>query len=132
VYLAEECLRRGISAALVAGFRNAARVFAPELLPPEVEYVVATDDGSRGFHGFAADAAREHLAWADQIFACGPTPMLRSVAKLGLDREKVQLSLEERMACGLGACLGCVVETRRGLQRVCRDGPVFGLAELGW
>lgn len=132
VFLAEECVRRGIAVALVAGFRNAGRVFPPELLPAEIEYVVATDDGSRGFNGYAADAAREHLSWADQVFACGPTPMLRAVPKLGLDREKVQLSLEERMACGLGACLGCVVETRRGQQRVCRDGPVFGLSELGW
>ena len=131
-FLAEQFVRQGIAVALVAGSRTAARVYPAELLPAEVEYVVATDDGTRGFHGYAAEAAREHLTWADQVFACGPTPMLHAVAKLGLDRDKVQLSLEERMACGMGACLGCVVETRRGLQRVCRDGPVFGLAELRW
>jgi len=133
VALAEEALARNVLATLVAGFRTAAKVFPAELLPPEVEYVVSTDDGSLGQPGLVTAALGEYLPWADQLCACGPTPMLRAVARLPLPRSlPVQVSLEEHMGCAMGVCLGCVVPTRRGLQRVCRDGPVFELRELGW
>jgi dihydroorotate dehydrogenase electron transfer subunit len=132
VALAESAIRNGVVVTLAAGFRSADRVFPASLLSPEVEYLVATDDGTRGFSGFVTELARPLVPWADQIFACGPTPMLKATARLGARREMVQLSLEERMACGMGVCLGCVVPTRHGLRRVCRDGPVFRLSDLDW
>ena len=103
--------------------------------------LTATDDGTAGFHGNAVDAVRaameknERLRF-DVICACGPLPMLRSVKKLARDLSiPAFISLEERMACGVGACLGCVVKTVKTdphshvkNARICTEGPVF-LAE---
>ena len=103
--------------------------------------LIATDDGTAGFHGNAVDAVRtameknERLRF-DVICACGPLPMLRAVKKLARDLSvPAFLSLEERMACGVGACLGCVVKTVKTdphshvkNARICTEGPVF-LAE---
>ena len=70
---------------------------------------------------------------ADQIFACGPTSMYQSIAaKDNLKGKRVQISLEVRMGCGLGACYGCTIKTKRGLQQVCQDGPVFELDDILW
>lgn len=133
VALAEQALAGQRLVTLIAGFRTAAKVLPSGLLPPELEYVVATDDGSAGRPGLVTEAVGEYLSWADQLFACGPLSMLKALARLPLPRSlPVQVSLEERMGCAMGVCLGCVVQTRRGLQRVCRDGPVFDLRELDW
>ncbi len=133
VALAEEALARDVSATLVCGFRTAAKVFPAELLPPEVEYVVTTDDGTAGRPGLVTAALGEYLPWADQLCACGPLPMLEALARLPLPRRlPVQVSLEQHMGCAMGVCLGCVVPTRQGLQRVCRDGPTFDLRDLDW
>jgi len=99
---------------------------------------VSTDDGSKGFKGTAADLLESILrgrkfAGKQAIFACGPKPMLKEVG--GISRQygiPAQLSLEEHMACGFGACLGCVVDTRDGYRRVCKDGPVFSAEEIIW
>jgi len=103
---------------------------------------IATDDGSLGFHGPVTDILAAELHSCDdertQILACGPTPMTRALAALLSDNPvHCQVSLEERMACGVGACLGCVVPVRdtQGdeiYKRVCKDGPVFDLRELLW
>ena len=66
-----------------------------------------------------------------QIFACGPKPMLKEIIKISKKyRIPAQVSLEEHMACGVGACFGCVVQTKKGYRRVCKDGPVFDTKEL--
>ena len=90
---------------------------------------VTTEDGSFGMKGFVTDA----LADKDNryIFACGPLPMLKAVyQKSGCPTG--QYSLEERMACGFGACMGCSMQTKNGPKRVCKDGPVFRKEELPW
>ncbi|MEI7834680.1 MAG: dihydroorotate dehydrogenase electron transfer subunit [bacterium] len=95
--------------------------------------VVATDDGSIGSHGLVTAPLIEELKTQkfDYLAACGPKPMLRAVQKIALEAGiPGQLSLEERMACGVGACLGCVCSTTKGRQRVCVDGPVFALDEV--
>ncbi len=131
VALADEAIRREMTVTLLAGARSKDGILPACLLPPEVEYVVCTDDGSQGRHGVVTQLVPELLDWADQVFACGPRAMIEALACLRLPTSKtVQVSLEERMACGVGACLGCVTPTRKGLQRVCRDGPVFNLKEL--
>ncbi len=105
------------------------------------EVVPVTEDGSLGLRGMVTDPLRERLAGPPRgervVLACGPRPMLRAVAALCLERGiPCQLSLEERMACGFGACLGCVVERRhpRGefdrYVRVCTEGPVFDAREV--
>jgi dihydroorotate dehydrogenase electron transfer subunit len=103
---------------------------------------IATDDGSLGFHGPVTEILAAELYSCDfertQILACGPTPMTRALARLLEDKPiDCQVSLEERMACGVGACLGCVVPVRNShgdamYKRVCKDGPVFDLRELLW
>jgi len=106
------------------------------------ELRTATDDGSCGYHGTVTDCLAVDLAGYDAkstlILACGPGAMIRSLALLLRDtRIRCQVSLEERMACGVGACLGCVVaikegEGRTGYRRVCKDGPVFDIREILW
>jgi dihydroorotate dehydrogenase electron transfer subunit len=133
VMLAAAALARDVAVTLLAGYQTAAKAFPTSLIPPEAEYVVATDDGSLGRPGFVTASVSEYLPWADQVFACGPVPMLQALGRLDIPRSlPVQISMEEHMGCAMGVCLGCVVRTRHGLKRVCRDGPVFSLREMVW
>ena len=143
VALAERVLDRGCEVVLLVGAATAPYVFPPALLPAEVEYEVATVDGSLGHCGLVTELALPYLDWADRVYACGPTPMLEAVARLVrpatgawagalASTRPVQLAMEQDMGCAMGVCLGCVVRTRSGYQRVCRDGPVFDAEELVW
>ncbi|MDR2089741.1 MAG: dihydroorotate dehydrogenase electron transfer subunit [Clostridiales Family XIII bacterium] len=103
------------------------------------EVHIATDDGSAGFHGTAVGLLKElPLAGGEIFFACGPAPMLRTLSRFaGGQGIPVQVSLEERMGCGYGACLGCVCKLAGEdaafvNRRVCRDGPVFDGSEVIW
>jgi dihydroorotate dehydrogenase electron transfer subunit len=135
VMLCDEAVARGLDVVFVMGAANEAGLLPASELPGSVEYVVATDDGSRGHHGLATEVMAGYVRWADQIFACGPEPMYRTlrdvVNPLRINRKpRVQLSVERGMACGLGACLGCVVETTHGMIASCVKGPVFDLDEV--
>ena len=159
--LADEALRDGRQVVLLFGARDASEVYPSSLLPDELEYVVATEDGSVGHPGLVTDLVLEYEAWADQAFACGPLPMLRAlagvlagrrkrmgVATLGRKRDAgrapvlgtatarrkafLQVAMEQRMGCAVGACLGCVIWGVDGPQRVCREGPVFAADEIDW
>ena len=92
---------------------------------------VATDDGSVGFHGLVTELLREEIDSGCLVYACGPPPMLEAVRAL-CEAEDVpaQLALESGMACGYGACFGCVVPTREGYVRLCVDGPVLDASSL--
>lgn len=96
----------------------------------------ATDDGSFGAHGFATVHVEELLGRGetyDYAAVCGPEPMMRAVAAMTCDAGiRTQVSMERRMACGIGACLSCTCDTTAGRKRVCMDGPVFDVTELGW
>ena len=102
------------------------------------DVVITTDDGTAGFHGNVVGAVRDKAIEADVICACGPMPMLRGVRALALERDiPCYLSLEERMACGVGACLGCVTKTAQvdghshvKNARICTEGPVFEAREV--
>ena len=102
------------------------------------EVVVATDDGSKGFKGKVTDLLKETLRGEEghepgAICACGPKPMLAAVAGIAQHVQlPAQVSLEEFMGCGLGACLGCVIRTTSGFKRICHDGPVFDAQEIIW
>ena len=121
------------SIVLCFGARSADGVYPAELLPPQVEYQVSTEDGSMGGQGFVTDLFAQHLSWADQSFACGPTPMFRAMSDVvrrdGLNRP-VQILMETEMACGTGICYGCAVFTRRGVKLCCKDGPRFDLLDV--
>jgi dihydroorotate dehydrogenase electron transfer subunit len=160
--LADEAIRDGRQVVLLFGAASAAEVYPSNLLPDEVEYIVATDDGSMGHHGYVTDLVPDYEAWADQAFACGPAPMLAALSRLAAGRRErlgvaklgrkrgagksdpvgspaarrkafLQVSMEQNMGCAVGACLGCVVLSATGQpQRVCREGPVFAAEELDW
>lgn len=119
------------------GFRNKAIVSLEDELKDLVDLKIATDDGSYGFHGFAIDLFlkdREKIPF-DAILACGPKPMLAAL-KRTLEKEKIEtpcfVSMEERMGCGIGACLVCVCKNTKLEKnvRICKDGPVFDIKEV--
>lgn len=123
---------------VVAGYRSKDRMFLTDELSLHADLFIATDDGSFGTAGTVIDAINENDITADVIYSCGPHPMLRGVKALA---EKMGIpayvSLEERMACGVGACLGCVCTTtgtddhsKVNNARVCADGPVFPAREV--
>ena len=125
-------------ATAVLGFRSADRAMLVEEYReycPEV--YLCSDDGSLGRHGFV-DAQLKDILEKDKNFtavlACGPKPMLKSVARVAAKYGvPCQVSLEERMACGVGACLGCAVQMADGtMKHVCKDGPVFDAKEVDW
>jgi dihydroorotate dehydrogenase electron transfer subunit len=158
--LADEAIASGRRVTLLFGAASAREVYPSSLLPAEVEYVVATDDGSFGHHGYVTDLVPTYEGWADQAFACGPHAMLAALARLAATRHQrlgvarlgrrsaprsatpgspaarrrswLQVSLEQNMGCAVGACLGCVVMGVDGPQRVCREGPVFAADEIRW
>ncbi len=101
------------------------------------EFRVATDDGSQGFKGRVSDLLANLLLTVDcrlsTIYACGPKQMLKALTQISKQYNiPAQVSLESHMACGIGACLGCVVNTSGGFKRVCKDGPVFKAEEIIW
>ncbi|MDR2295985.1 MAG: dihydroorotate dehydrogenase electron transfer subunit [Clostridiales Family XIII bacterium] len=122
----------------VLGYRS--EVFlAPAFDAARAALHIATDDGSTGFHGSAVALLKElPLAGGERFFACGPAPMLRALSRFASGQGiALQLSLEARMGCGYGACLGCVCKIADGTEafvnrRVCRDGPVFDGSEVIW
>jgi dihydroorotate dehydrogenase electron transfer subunit len=104
-----------------------------------VWFIPVTEDASAGRKGMATDILPDFLDWADQVYACGPLDMYKTMAEMSgsgrrsnLKLRKCQVSLEVRMGCGFGACYGCTINTSKGLKQVCRDGPVFELDEIIW
>jgi dihydroorotate dehydrogenase electron transfer subunit len=137
VMLSEEAIQRGLNVTYLMGSATEEGLLPASQLPDSVEYVVATDDGSRGYHGFVTDLVPNYARWADQVFTCGPEPMFRALrSSLGPHRlggkPTVQVSMERSMACGVGACLGCVVETKRGMSPSCLEGPVYDMDVVQW
>lgn len=126
----------GQNAAAALGFRSADGVIlVKDFEALGCRTLVATDDGSAGHRGPVTELLRD-LPF-EVAFACGPKPMLRAVAELARERGvPCWVSMEERMACGVGACLGCAVKLRGGsggdYGRVCRDGPVFDAGRIAW
>ncbi len=121
----------------VLGYRDQ-ELFLSEEVAPHARVEAATEDGSAGVRGNVLDAIRQKGLEAQVIYACGPAPMLRAVKEYALEKQILcYLSLEERMACGIGACLACVCQSKEvdehtGVhnKRVCKDGPVFEAREV--
>jgi dihydroorotate dehydrogenase electron transfer subunit len=132
VWLADDAVARGLNVTMIVGARSAEHVFPSHLLPPEVEVVVTTDDGSAARKGLVTEPFADLLEWCDQAFACGPNAMMRAmtdVARKSKTRRSLQVLLEERMGCGTGICYGCAVQVKvrggRAMRLVCKDGPRF-------
>lgn len=156
--LVDSALGAGRQVAVLLGAISASEVYPSSLLPDEVEYAVATADGSLGHHGTVLDMVPRYEAWADQAFAAGSPDMLQDLvtllrgrdARLGVarlarrpgrrsargaaaaPRDWLQVVLEQRVGCALGVCLGCSVAGAAGPVRVCREGPAFASHELAW
>ncbi len=136
VECAQALKKQGSAVVSVMGYRS--EQFLTEELRAQGELFIATEDGCAGTKGTVIDAMKEADLTADVIFTCGPGPMLRAVAAYAKEKGiRWFVSMEERMACGVGACLACVCE-RRGedphfhtkTARVCKDGPVFDSEEV--
>jgi dihydroorotate dehydrogenase electron transfer subunit len=134
VWLADDLVTRGCEVTMVLGARSETQIFPAHLLPPAVELVVTTEDGSVGEQGRVITPFERLLPWCDQVFTCGPTPMfeaMHGVLRTNGLRKPAQALMEERMACGMGICYSCAVFPRRGgVKLVCTDGPMFDLRDL--
>lgn len=134
---AKELSQKGTEVTAVMGYRNE-ETFLSEDFEKYAKMVIATEDGSVGTKGNVIDAMREENVECDVILACGPMPMLRAIKQYAQDKGiKAYISLEERMACGVGACLGCVCKTKEvdhhshvHNARICTDGPVFDAEDV--
>ncbi|MGI6221538.1 MAG: dihydroorotate dehydrogenase electron transfer subunit [Coriobacteriales bacterium] len=135
--LAKQLVEAGAHVTCLVGATAAERVVGVEKLRElGADVRVATDDGTVGHHGFCTDLLAECPSATDYVAICGPAPMekvaVARVAELWGDACTCEVSVERRMACGIGACLSCVVETVDGRKRACVDGPVFGASEVVW
>lgn len=121
---------------IILGFRD--QLFLEKEFEPYGDVYIATEDGTAGTKGNVLDAVSEHGLKADVIYACGPLPMLRALKSYAKEHDmKCFVSLEERMACGIGACLGCVCKSKETdshtnvkNKRICKEGPVFEAQEV--
>lgn len=122
---------------IIMGYRDA-DTFLKEQFEENGTVYISTEDGSVGTKGNVMDAIRENGLEADIIYACGPTPMLRAIKQYAEEQGfECYISLEERMACGIGACLACVCQSKEkdhhsnvNNKRICKDGPVFLSTEV--
>jgi len=160
--LIDEAVRDVRSVVLLYGASTASQVYPSSLLPDEVEYVVATADGSLGHCGSIAELVTEYEAWADQAFASGGPELLGALARLAAGRRQrlgvatlgrkrgggrppaagspearrkrfLQVAVEQTVACAGGTCQACAIKGASGAtQRACREGPVFAADELDW
>jgi dihydroorotate dehydrogenase electron transfer subunit len=130
----------GDNATVITGFRTAsAQILQADFSATGAHTILCTDDGSAGFHGFTSQALEKYLETeiCDILYTCGPKAMMRGVAKTAHTHGiPCYVSMEERMACGVGACLGCTCRTKdeKGSHhtRVCLNGPVFSASEVDW
>lgn len=121
---------------IILGFRD--ELFLMDEFRAQGEVYVATEDGSAGVKGNVLDAIHENKLKADIIYTCGPTPMLRALKEYAAENEiECWISMEERMACGIGACLACVCKSKEkdahsnvNNKRICKEGPVFLAGEV--
>ncbi len=131
--LAKDLAQKGEKPIIILGFNTAEDIFYLDEFAsiPNAKVYVATMDGSYGVRGTVIDLINslEDQNKVDYLYACGPTPMLKALHRLGL---KGQFSLEERMGCGFGACMGCSHKMKSGAKRICYEGPVFSNEELLW
>lgn len=134
--LLEACKKIKGEKTVVLGFRSVS-FLADEFRQYNAKVFVATDDGSVGFKGNVVDLLKSQNISADVIYSCGPKIMLKFLSEWAKEKGiECQVSMEERMACGIGACVGCVVKIKDGddwtHKKVCKDGPVFDSREVLW
>jgi len=137
-WLAKTLKTRGCVVDLYYGGRTVDDVVLLEELKENTDHlIVTTDDGSAGIKGYVTLPFKENVETYDMVYTCGPKPMLRTVSEICMNANvPVEVSLDERMACGLGACLGCIIYVKEGdeivQKRCCVEGPVFDGYKIAW
>ncbi|MGN1027090.1 MAG: dihydroorotate dehydrogenase electron transfer subunit [Faecousia sp.] len=127
--LAKDLTALGKQVSVILGFNTASEIFLREEFEAlGCKVTVTTADGSCGIRGFVTDALKD-MDYS-YFYACGPEPMLKAVYKAS--KTAGQMSFEERMGCGFGACMGCSCKTLTGYKRICKDGPVMKKEEIQW
>lgn len=139
LFLAEELVKKKIRPVVLIGAKAKNLVLCEkDFKKLGAEVHIATDDGTHGRKGFVSELFNRKLSTVDRqlstIYSCGPNPMLKCIAGICKEHKlECEVSLEEVMACGIGACLGCVVKIKgNGQKLVCKDGPVFNASEVIW
>ena len=126
--LAKKLVAMGMTVNVILGFNTASEVFYEEQFKSlGCSVTVTTVDGSYGLKGFVTDALPENYTY---FYTCGPEPMLKAVYRA--TNTSGQMSFEERMGCGFGACMGCSCKTLTGYKRICKEGPVMRKEEIAW
>ncbi len=126
--LAKQLLKSNVKTTVVLGFNTSDEVFYyDEFKNLGLDVYISTMDGSKGVKGTVIDALKEHKLQYDYFYSCGPHKMLEAMYHLGVAG---QLSFEERMGCGFGACMGCSCKTITGYKRICKEGPVLETSEV--
>ncbi len=127
--LAKRLIEEGKKVTVILGFNTKDEIFYEnEFRALGAETIVTTVDGSAGVRGFVTDAMKDQIY--TYFYTCGPEPMLKAVFAASLTSG--QLSFEERMGCGFGACMGCSCKTVTGYKRICKEGPVLKKEEILW
>jgi len=133
--LAKSLYKKGNEITVLIGGRSVADIIEPDLYEPYGIVGITTDDGSAGIKGLVTQhPAFEKISDYSMVYSCGPDPMMKAVTGIAKSHDiACEVSLENLMACGIGACLCCVAETTTGNRTTCVDGPVFNVKELiGW
>ena len=133
LYAGKELKDRGAEPVFLLGARTASGVLEKELFAQIGRLLITTEDGSLGERGFVTQHSALQQEKFDKIMVCGPKPMMMAVARYAKSSDTdCEVSLENMMACGLGACLCCVEKTVKGNVCVCTEGPVFNINQLTW
>ncbi|MCM1028427.1 MAG: dihydroorotate dehydrogenase electron transfer subunit [Pseudoflavonifractor sp.] len=132
-YLGSELKARGMKPEFIVGARSKEDLLEIDTLREMGEVYITTDDGTAGEHGLITGHSTWNQGDISMVYCCGPAPMMKAVARLARDKgAECEVSLENMMACGLGACLCCVEKTVKGNVCVCTEGPVFNTRTLTW
>ena len=132
LYLGSELNRQGFSVSFLLGARSKNDLLELDEFEKLGKVYISTDDGSFGERGVITQNSALQHSW-QMIYSCGPMPMMKAVASYAMRNGiECEVSLENRMACGVGACLCCVEDTDNGNVCVCKDGPVFNIKKLKW
>lgn len=133
LYLSRKLKEKGVDTHILVGGRSSDNIIETDNFKKYGKIYISTDDGSKGEKGLVTQHSVMQNMNFDKIYSCGPDPMMKAVAKLAKQQNiNCEVSLENMMACGIGACLCCVTETTSGHQCVCTDGPVFNTKVLNW
>lgn len=133
LYLGEQLVNNGFSPVFLLGARSANDLLQLEVFSKYGQVYTTTEDGSHGEKGYVTQHSILNTTKFDRIYTCGPKPMMMAVAKYAKANDIIcEVSLENMMACGIGACLCCVENTNEGHVCVCKEGPVFNINKLLW